>query len=115
MNRTFGRVAPGRRTAGCGVVPGSLAFVGVSIQPNINLPLAGFGCSGGTGTLIINPTLIVPALFAPYTGAPAVIPFPVPDQDPLYGAVAHAQVLFLTPSGALRAGSAVNLVIGIAP
>jgi hypothetical protein len=102
-------------TAGCGVVPGSLAFVGVSIQPNLNLPLPGYGCSGGTGTLIINPTLITPPLFAPFTGSPVVMPFPIPDQDPLYGALAHAQALFVTPSGAFRAGSAVNMVIGIAP
>jgi len=113
-NSGFGFLA-NNPTASCGVVPGSLAFVGVSIQPNLNLPLAGLGCSGGVGKLIINPTLIVPAIGTVYTGSPSPVAFPIPDQDAITGANGHAQVLFVTPGGQLRAGSAVNFVLGIAP
>ncbi len=100
-------------TSACGVVGANwIGIVGISIQPNINLALPGYGCTGGLGTVIINPTLVVDPLVAPVGGFAAL---PIPDQDPLCGAVAHAQVLFLdTLTGTLRAGSAVNMVVGIA-
>ncbi|MDF1799348.1 MAG: hypothetical protein P1V81_09250 [Planctomycetota bacterium] len=98
-------------TASCGVTAGSLALVFVTLDGPFTLPLGSFGCDGGFGTLLIAPS-VFKTLSGLYLGTPASIPAPLPADASLCGLPVSAQVAFATPTGAIRLGDAVDLVLG---
>ena len=98
-------------TASCGVGAGSVALVFVSFDAPLTLPLGGMGCSGGTGELLIGLNVYT-TLAGLYLGAPATLPAPLPANPAFAGAAFSAQSVFATPTGDLRLGSAMDVVLG---
>ena len=98
-------------TGSCGVLPGSLAVVSVTVNGPFSLALPGFGCSGGAGQLLINPATFT-SLVGVYAGAPVALAAPLPADPTFCGLPVQTQVAFLTPTGAIRLGDAVDLVLG---
>ncbi len=98
-------------TASCGVVPGNLALVLASFNGPADLLFPGFGCGGGLGKILVDPT-IAKTFVGVYTGAPSSIPLPLPSDASLCGLQFSAQVAFVTATGGIRLGDAVDAVLG---
>ena len=98
-------------TASCGVNPGSIGAIGVTLFGALNIPVPGWGCNGGTGDLLIN-TNIYSQKFGLWTGAPLSLASPLPATPSLCGLKASAQAVFVSNFGVLTLGDAVDLVLG---
>lgn len=109
-NSSFAFIAD-NPTGSCGVTAGSIAVVSLSVNGASTLPLPGFGCGGGFGTLLVNlPTF--QSLVGIYAGAPASISAPIPADGTFCGLPIQSQVAFVIPAGQIVLGDAVDLVIG---
>lgn len=98
-------------TGTCGVNAGSVAIVLLTTNGAANLPLPGFGCGGGLGTLLISPTTFM-SLVGIYAGTPVNIAAPMPVDGTFCGLPVQSQVAFVTPAGPIVLGDAVDLVLG---
>jgi hypothetical protein len=111
-NAAFGLSAD-NPTGTCGVGPGSIAVVGLSYTGPGSLFLPFWGCADGPSVLLIDLVgLLSPASLGFYLGAPVTIPVPIPNDAALCGLLLSAQVVFVASGGGLRAGNAVDMVIG---
>jgi hypothetical protein len=97
-------------TASCEVTAGQLALVFISFDAPLTFPLAGFGCGGGAGDVLIGLN-IFKTLTGLYLGAPVTVAAPIPADPAFAGLPFSAQAAFAGP-GVIRLGSAVDVTLG---
>lgn len=101
-------------TASCGATPGTAVVTAIDFNGVLTLPLFN-GCSGGTGTVLINLFGPVPMLtkVGVWLGAPGLATAPLPNDGSLCGLAAHAQAFFVAQPGlSIHPSDAVDIVIG---
>ncbi len=81
------------------VTPLQFALLTVDFGGPFSLPLAGFGCNGGSGEVLNLPTslqlILGPVL---WTGAPATFGLPIPNLATLNGLTLNTQGVFIDPT-----------------
>jgi Tol biopolymer transport system component len=101
-------------TAACGISPGAPVVTALDFNGVLSLPLFN-GCSGGSGTLLVNVFGPIPVLTKSglWSGAPGTASLPLPLDTSLCGLAAHGQSFFVAlPGFTIHPSDAVDLVIG---
>jgi hypothetical protein len=101
-------------TASCGVNPGAFVVTAVNFNGPFSFPLFS-GCSGGSGTLLINLFGPIPSVTknGVWTGVPGSATFPIPNDTSLCGTSASSQAFFVTlPAVTINPSDAVDIVLG---
>jgi hypothetical protein len=101
-------------TASCGVGPGSFVVTSLNFNGPLNFPFLN-GCSGGSGTVLINIFGGIPSLNKNgiWLGAPATASYAIPNDTTLCGIAASAQSFFVVGAAtAIVPSDAVDIVIG---